>query len=64
MLYCDIKDIRDELSIIKSVAQYQRTVQDQIASNHGTVSNLTANYISNDVREMDNVAIRIQGAVS
>ncbi|SCB63976.1 unnamed protein product [Fusarium graminearum] len=64
MLYCDIKDIRDELSIIKSVAQYQRTVQDQIASNHGTVSNLTANYISNDVREMDNVAIRIQGAQS
>ncbi|KAK6697047.1 hypothetical protein SNK05_000001 [Fusarium graminearum] len=26
MLYCDIKDIRDKLSIIKSIAQYQRTV--------------------------------------
>ncbi|KAM0544379.1 hypothetical protein ACHAPJ_011838 [Fusarium lateritium] len=63
-LYCDIKDIRDELSILKSIAQYQKTVQDGLMSGNTTAFNLTATYMANDLQEMDKVAVRIQAALN
>ncbi|KAF5630081.1 het-6-heterokaryon incompatibility [Fusarium sp. NRRL 52700] len=35
-LYCDIKDVRDELNILKSVAQYQKIVERGFASKEWT----------------------------
>ncbi|KAK7706280.1 hypothetical protein SLS64_007619 [Diaporthe eres] len=76
-LYCDIKDVRDELNILKSVAQYQRDVQRVVAREGARDANLSAasikemkesdlpaDYIVNDIEEMDIVADRIQSAVS
>lgn len=84
----DIKDIRDELNILKATAQYQQDVQEAlymsqertrvnqegvpIANQKGPLmdriqrlqANLSAAHVVNDIKEMDNVADRIQAAVS
>ncbi|VUC27773.1 unnamed protein product [Clonostachys rosea] len=64
-LSCDVKDIRDELNILKSVATYQKDIQDKLSSavNKGVRSNLTAKYVEGDINGMDKVAERIQSAV-
>ncbi|KAF5012599.1 hypothetical protein FDECE_1366 [Fusarium decemcellulare] len=63
-LYCDIKDVRDELNILKSVAQYQGIVQRGLAGKREKEVDLSANYVVNDLKEMDIVADRIQSAQS
>lgn len=63
-LYGDIKDVRDELNILKSVAQYQETVQMRLRNCQKKTTDLSAAYIVNNVKELDVVADRIQSAVS
>ncbi|KAJ0310680.1 hypothetical protein Brms1b_008633 [Colletotrichum noveboracense] len=60
---CDIKDIRDELNILKTVATFQRKVQYQMA---GPCANgdFETDYILGDIREMDRFAEQTQEAVS
>lgn len=61
-MYCEIKDIRDELNILKSAAQHQKTVEEGLTGETLDV-NLAAAYIVKDLKEMDNSAERIQFAV-
>ncbi|SPN96596.1 uncharacterized protein DNG_00118 [Cephalotrichum gorgonifer] len=61
-LSCDIKDIRDELNILKTIATYQRTVQDEL-HNEPVQSDRSASYVVDDIRELDKGATRIQEAV-
>lgn len=61
-LCCEIKDIRDELNIIQSVAQHQKTVGEGLTAGSPDVD-LAAAYIVKDIKEMDNSAERIQLAV-
>ncbi|KAF5565383.1 het-6-heterokaryon incompatibility [Fusarium napiforme] len=63
-LYCDIKDVRDELNILKSVAQYQQIVQRGLASKEVDESHFSSTYVVKDLRELDSIAERIQLAVS
>lgn len=58
-----IKDIRDELSILRAVAGYQKNVQDKIFRARGKKSNSLATYVFNDIGQMDNVSIRVEAAV-
>lgn len=60
-----IKDIRDELNILKAVAQYQRDVQREMQKLRGSQeAGLSASHVVNDIKEMDKVADRIQTSVS
>ncbi|CZR43998.1 uncharacterized protein FPRO_13806 [Fusarium proliferatum ET1] len=59
-LYCDIKDVRDELNILKSVAQYQQIVQRGLASKEVDESRFSSTYVVKDLRELDSIAERIQ----
>ncbi|CAH0023250.1 unnamed protein product [Clonostachys rhizophaga] len=66
---CEIKDIRDELNILKSVAQYQRDVEQKLSTNDSSKmgsrnSSLRANYVVEDVSQMDRVSLRIQSSIS
>jgi hypothetical protein len=66
---CEIKDIRDELNILKSVAQFQRDVEQKLSTNDSSKtgsrnSSLRANYVVEDVSQMDRVSLRIQSSVS
>lgn len=75
-LLFDIKDVRDELNIINTVAKYQRKVQSAMTrdTNDNTCAscqmskdsdeNLTADYVCNDIEELDKVAFQIQDSVS
>ncbi|KAI2472581.1 hypothetical protein F4781DRAFT_343816 [Annulohypoxylon bovei var. microspora] len=62
-LFGEIKDIRDELSIIKSIVNYQNIVQRKLFDKDPTDSDLAASYIINDLTEMESLASRIQTAV-
>ncbi|EXF83077.1 hypothetical protein CFIO01_06249 [Colletotrichum fioriniae PJ7] len=56
-----IKDIRDELNILKAVAQYQRDVQREMQKLRGSQeAGLSASHVVNDIKEMDKVTDRIQ----
>lgn len=75
-LLFEIKDVRDELNIIKTVAQFQRKVQSAMKRHDnydtctaqqnpkGAVEDLTADYVCNDIIELDKVAEQIQESVS
>lgn len=60
---CDIKDIRDELNILKTVATFQRKVQYQMAGPSAN-GEFETDYILGDIREMDRFAEQTQEAVS
>ncbi|VUC29858.1 unnamed protein product [Clonostachys rosea] len=63
LLFIDVKDIRDELNILKSIAQYQEIVQEKLlGKQHCAELNLPASYVVNDVAEMDKLVERIQSA--
>lgn len=62
-MYCDIKDIRDELNILKSAAQHQKTVEEGLTGGSLDVD-LAAAYVVKDLKEMDDSAERIQSAAS
>ncbi|KAF5974783.1 ankyrin unc44 [Fusarium coicis] len=64
-LYLLIKDVRDELNILKSVSRFQKIVQRSLTSNLGRElqdEELSADYVENDISEMDTIADRIQSA--
>ncbi|KAF5720983.1 ankyrin [Fusarium mundagurra] len=63
-LYCDIKDVRDELNILKSVAQYQQIVQRGLAGKEVDESRFSSTYVVKDLKELDSIAQRIQSAQS
>ncbi|TVY68341.1 Ankyrin-3 [Fusarium oxysporum f. sp. cubense] len=63
-LYCDIKDARDELNILKSVAQYQQIVQRGLAEKGVDESRFSSTYVVKDVKELDSIAERIQSAIN
>ncbi|KAK1496695.1 hypothetical protein CCUS01_13274 [Colletotrichum cuscutae] len=60
----DIKDVRDELNILKSVAQYQEIVQTRLAANPVKDGELSAAYVVKNIKELDIVADRIQSAIN
>ncbi|KAL1875215.1 hypothetical protein Daus18300_003286 [Diaporthe australafricana] len=62
-LSSNIKDIRDELNILKATAQYQRDVQEGVYKDQVLRADLSAAHVVNDIREMDSVADRIQAAL-
>ncbi|KAG5752874.1 hypothetical protein H9Q70_004509 [Fusarium xylarioides] len=61
-LYGDIKDVRDELNILKSVAQFQQIVQKGLAGKDVDESRFSSTYVVKDLQELDSIAERIQSA--
>ncbi|SCO82806.1 uncharacterized protein FRV6_07019 [Fusarium oxysporum] len=63
-LSCGIKDVRDELNILKSVANHQNTVQKGLATKFSDTrqDTLAAKYVLRDIEEMEKVAERIESA--
>lgn len=61
-LFRDIKDIRDELNILKAVSESQDAVQGSLRYVQGQDPQ-TARSITREIREMDEIARRIQNAV-
>ncbi|UQC90706.1 uncharacterized protein CLUP02_16236 [Colletotrichum lupini] len=68
-LLFEIKDVRDELNILRTVAEFQRKVQSRMDGREpnaiSTVldADLTAAYVRNDIDEMDKLAGRIRDAL-
>ncbi|KAF5691998.1 ankyrin repeat protein [Fusarium circinatum] len=62
-LACDIKDLRDELNILRSIVNSQETVQREMAGNPETSVGITGLYFRKDIEEMENVAKRTQESV-
>ncbi|KAG5768337.1 hypothetical protein H9Q72_004105 [Fusarium xylarioides] len=63
-LHCDIHDVRDEINILKSVAQYQQMIQKGRASKLAEDSSLSSTYVLKDLQELDCTAERIQSAIN
>lgn len=62
-LLSDIKDVRDELNILKSIVKYQSGVETQLLGNSSTDQAWSAKYIEGDLGAMDELAKRIADAV-
>ncbi|KAG5792671.1 hypothetical protein H9Q69_008293 [Fusarium xylarioides] len=62
-LACEIKDLRDELNILRSIVNSQETVQREMAGNPETSVGITGLYYRKDIEEMENVAKRTQESV-
>ncbi|KAF5652742.1 ankyrin repeat [Fusarium sp. NRRL 25303] len=62
-LACDIKDLRDELNILRSIVNSQENVQREMAGNPETSVGITGLYFRKDIEEMENVAKRTQESV-
>ncbi|KAK2728263.1 hypothetical protein CKAH01_11158 [Colletotrichum kahawae] len=68
-LLFEIKDVRDELNILRTIAEFQRKVQSRMNGRELTATSpildedLTAVYVRNDIDEMDKLAGRIKDAV-
>ncbi|KAG5768336.1 hypothetical protein H9Q72_004104 [Fusarium xylarioides] len=63
-LFTDIKDVRDELNILKAIVQYQKIVERGLAGEKAKDTDLLAENILGDIKEMELVAERIQLAVN
>ncbi|KAF5581079.1 ankyrin unc44 [Fusarium pseudoanthophilum] len=63
-LYCEIKDVRDEVNILKSVAQFQQIVQRGLFGKDVDESRFSSTYVVKDLKELDSIAERIQEAQS
>ncbi|KAF5692443.1 hypothetical protein FDENT_2965 [Fusarium denticulatum] len=59
-----IKDVRDELSILKSVAGYQQIVQNGLGDKAVDESQLSSTYVLKNLKELDDIAERIQSAIN
>lgn len=59
---CHIKDIRDELNILMSIARFQRKVQSTMAGT-GADEDLSSYYLLRDLKELDKFAEQTQEAV-
>ncbi|KAK6716981.1 hypothetical protein SNK05_000182 [Fusarium graminearum] len=62
-LACDIKDLRDELNMLRSIVNSQLTVQKIMPGNTKGSSSITGEYFSKDLEELENVAKRTQESV-
>ncbi|CVK96227.1 uncharacterized protein FPRN_12200 [Fusarium proliferatum] len=62
-LACGIKDLRDELNILRSIVNSQENVQREMAGNPETSVGITGLYFRKDIEEMENVAKRTQESV-
>ncbi|CEF71982.1 unnamed protein product [Fusarium graminearum] len=62
-LACDIKDLRDELNMLRSIVNSQLTVQNEMPGNTNGSSSITGQYFSKDLEELENVAKRTQESV-
>ncbi|CAI4216081.1 unnamed protein product [Parascedosporium putredinis] len=61
----DVKDIRDELNILRLIASYQMTVQDSLPTSAGTTHiDRDARSIAASIEELDKLAKKIEGAVN
>ncbi|KAF4998967.1 hypothetical protein FGRMN_2766 [Fusarium graminum] len=60
----DIKDVRDELSILKSVVRFQEIVQKDLAGDKPNVLRFSSTYVMEDLKELDSIAERIQTAIN
>ncbi|KAF5614061.1 1-alkyl-2-acetylglycerophosphocholine esterase [Fusarium sp. NRRL 25303] len=63
-LFTDIKDVRDELNILKAIVQYQKIVERGLVGENVKDTDLLAENILGDIKEMEVVAERIQLAVN
>ncbi|KAF4436098.1 ankyrin unc44 [Fusarium acutatum] len=63
-LFTDIKDVRDELNVLKAIVQYQKIVERGLAGENVKDTDLLAENILGDIKEMEVVAERIQLAVN
>lgn len=59
---CDIKDIRDELNILASIATFQHKVQSSMAQNRAD-EDLSSVYLSRDINKLDKLAEQTQESV-
>ncbi|KAF4949398.1 hypothetical protein FSARC_13488 [Fusarium sarcochroum] len=59
----EIRDIRDELQILQTIAKYQRTVQKSLKNENSTDTGLWEGYILSDIQDMTKTADRIQSGV-
>ncbi|KAJ4226298.1 hypothetical protein NW759_004884 [Fusarium solani] len=59
---CQIKDIRDELNILKSIAKFQRKVQSTMAGS-GAKEEFSSYYLLRDLDELDKFSNQTQEAV-
>ncbi|CZS75245.1 unnamed protein product [Fusarium graminearum] len=62
-LACDIKDLRDELNMLRSIVNSQLTVQKEMPGNTKGSSSITGQYFSKDLEELENVAKTTQESV-
>ncbi|KAJ4315375.1 hypothetical protein N0V84_008384 [Fusarium piperis] len=62
---CHIKDIRDELNILMSIARFQRKVQSTMARSgpKSPDEDLSSDYLLRDIKELDKFAEQTQEAV-
>lgn len=59
-----IKDVRDELNILKTIAKYQLIVRSKMAGETRRREDLIAAYVLGDIIELDNNANQLHDAVS
>ncbi|KAI8294060.1 hypothetical protein K4K56_003099 [Colletotrichum sp. SAR 10_98] len=68
-LLFEIKDVRDELNILKTIAEYQGKVQSLMDDNgpsdtdDGFDEDLTAKYVTKDIKELDGLAKKTEDAL-
>lgn len=65
-LFSEIRDIRDELNILRSIANHQKIVQNKLfrQANSSAELDLTADYVVDDIAEMDRTAERIESTIN
>ncbi len=59
----DVKDIRDELNVLRTIADFQLTVQSRLAGDSTRKDDLSAQYVLTDIKELEKVAEKIQEGV-
>lgn len=62
-LFREVKDIRDELHMLRAITEYQKSVQEDAPWFAASSKELTAQSIIETLRDMDKAAERIETAV-
>jgi hypothetical protein len=62
-LFREVKDIRDELHMLRAIAEYQKSVQEDAPWFAASSKEVTAQSIIDNLRDMDKAAERIETAV-
>ncbi|KAJ4245480.1 hypothetical protein NW762_013989 [Fusarium torreyae] len=61
-LLCDINNIQNNLKMLRSVAQSQKKVQRDLAGKQVKDAELSADYVENNIIDMDTIADRVRSA--